>query len=83
MTLPAREPTEDAKAQRVEWQSGGIRMLHDEIATLKAERDMLLSQLQGDTTAQRLTQLEAELTLMQATGVDYESAPTTTVPRND
>ena len=67
--------TLEAKRSRVEWQSGGIKMLHNDIATLTAERDMLLAQLQGDTTAQRLTQLEADAALRDA----QENLGTTTL----
>ena len=57
--------TLEAKRSRVEWQSGGIRGLHDDVATLKATVSMLQFQLQqGDGS--RITQLEADLALLTA-----------------
>lgn len=55
----------DAKTQRVEWQSGGIRQMHQEIARLRA---VLATQAaMGDMVlAQRITQLEAAMALREA-----------------
>ena len=57
--------TLDAKEQRIAWQSSGIKLLHSDVATLKATVSMLQVQLQqGDGS--RLTQLEADLALLTA-----------------
>ena len=63
----------EAKAAHVEWQKGGIRMLHEEIATLRA---LLATQpaMQELSLAQRITQLEAEQALACAEE-PQESAP--------
>lgn len=55
----------EAKEARVEWQSSGIRMLHQEIARLKA---LLATQpaMQDTAIAARVTQLEAEQALHEA-----------------
>ena len=55
----------EAKTARVEWQSSGIRMLHDEIATLEARLAMLPA-MQDTEVKQRITQLEADLALREA-----------------
>lgn len=60
----------DAKAQRVEWQSSGIRGLWEQVATLKAELDTLRSALETDQVAQlaaRVVQLEADQVLREVT----------------
>lgn len=53
----------EAKEARVEWQSGGIKELRDEIATLTAKLGMLQVQLETDQVAvlqRRVALLEAE-----------------------
>ena len=55
----------EAKVMRVEWQSGGIRMLHDEIATLKAQIETM-GAMQDLELKQRVAQLEADLALHEA-----------------
>lgn len=57
----------DAKAARVEWQSGGIRMLHEQAAVLQARLDTLAASVKADPEtlklAKRVTILEAEKVL--------------------
>ena len=68
----ALERALDAKAQRVEWQSGGIAMLRREVATLTAVNETLREALRLDAPAtalaSRVTLLEAERVLREATG---------------
>lgn len=54
-----------AKVQRVEWQSGGIRLLHGEIATLKA---LLATQpaMQEKALEERVLRLETDQVLREA-----------------
>lgn len=54
-----------AKAARVQWQSGGIKMLHDQIATLTA-RLATFPAMQESEVKQRVTRLEAEQALRDA-----------------
>lgn len=61
----ALERTLAAKVARIEWQSGGIKMLHEEIATLKATMETMRSQLQSGES-QRIMQLEAQQALQEA-----------------
>jgi uncharacterized coiled-coil protein SlyX len=50
----------EAKKARVAWQSSGIRGLHDDIATLKAEMELFKSQLQT-VESQRIAALSYKL----------------------
>ena len=66
----------EAKRARVEWQSGGIKMLHNEIATLKAERDTLRSVLSDDKVTylekvygERIAALSYEVAQLQAESI--------------
>lgn len=59
------ERTLAAKVARVEWQSGGIKVLHDDVATLKATLETLTAHLQT-SESQRITQLEANQALHEA-----------------
>lgn len=64
----------DAKVQRIQWQSSGIRLLHDEIATLLATIEVMKSVTQSDTNALRITALEAEMAVLQADAIDAPTA---------
>ena len=54
----------EAKTARVEWQSGGILMLHDKIATLEA-RLATQPAMQDTADKQRITHLEADLARLE------------------
>ena len=68
----ALERAMDAKAARVQWQSGGIAMLRREVAVLAAVNETLREALRLDAPATalaaRITLLEAERVLREATG---------------
>ena len=61
----ALERTLDARTQRVEWQSGGIRMLRGELETLKATIATMPA-MQDSEVLQRLIQVEAGQVLHEA-----------------
>lgn len=56
----------DAKVQRIQWQSSGIRTLHEEIATLKATIETIKAIDPNAEVLQRVVQLEAERALQEA-----------------
>lgn len=71
--------TLDAKIQRIEWQSGGIKMLHDEIATLKAKMETIVAQdlfLEERVVALSYAVAELQAESLVDRGVTLEKATT-------